>query len=426
MEVKLSIMRTSVGEAALATTAVGAPALAAAELSTPMLMARPPGYRELEIAWRGRIPLAATGVISAAALVGRAVRGRAPRRTALTTVVGLLGVSAGAAVSYDPWLFAPRRGRPQVRPAAEADRVLGSDTEVLGVRLNGQARAYPARALARPHIVTDILGGEPVAVSYCGLTNSAIAYRLGEGRTRMRLSVLSAPRNNILYREHSTGSFVQQLLPEIAHGELLGQRLTTVPVVYTTWAAWQELAPETTLADSPVRSPGDRLVTSLMRAEHTRTRSRSRTLLATDSVDERIPAKTQLLSLVEDGDAIAYTRAALHAQPVINDVVGTQPTVAFYEPSRDIATAFRRHMDGRPLEFRPATPTTGGYEVAEDTDTGSTWDVLGRCIRGPRGGQQLQATPFSFDKPFWFAWAAYHPHSRLHATPDELTTGQSR
>lgn len=416
-------MRIRVPDAVLVSVAVGAPAVAMLELSTPMLMTRPPSYRELHLAWRTRTPLAATGLASVAALVARATRGRTPQRTVRGTAAGLLGLTTAAALTYDPWLFAPRHRRTRRHPATEADQVLGADTEVIGVRLNGQARAYPARALARPHIVTDVLGGDSVAISYCGLTNSAIAYRLGEAGDRMRLSVLSAPRNNILYRERCTGSLIQQLLPEIAHGALSGQPLTTTPVVYTTWAAWHELAPDTTLADSPVQSPIDRMITRFMRDEHRRTRIRSRTLLATGTVDNRVPAKTQLLGLVADGDAAAYTRAALRAEPVINDALGNQPIVALYEPTTDIATAFRRNLGGRILEFRPVAPDSASPHggIAQDADTGSTWNVLGRCVSGLRTGQQLQAVSFSFDKPFWFAWAAYHPHTRLHATPDEIT-----
>ncbi len=39
------------------------------------------------------------------------------------------------------------------------------DTEVLGIRLGGDSRAYPAWALARPYAVTDDVGGQRVVIS---------------------------------------------------------------------------------------------------------------------------------------------------------------------------------------------------------------------------------------------------------------------
>jgi hypothetical protein len=418
--------RTRPLDAGLAGVAVGAPALALLELSTPMLIARPPSYLELQTARRAGKPLAGTGVAAALALGVRATRGQASRRLWLATVAGVAGVAVAAGATYDPWLFAPRRRPVRVRPATAAEEVLGGDTEVIGVRVNGEARAYPARMLARPHILTDTLGGEAIAVSYCGLTNSAIAYRTTTGDGDMGISVLSAPRNNILYRERDSGSLVQQLLPEVAYGPAAGRPLTTIPVVYTTWNAWRQLAPDTTLAESRYESHWDRLVSAVMRREHMRTRDRPATLLATGEVDHRLPRKTQLFGLVHSGQAAAYTRRRLQADPVINDTVGDEPIVVLHEPTSGISMAYQRRLNGQTLDLRPTASiedNNSGGGLATDVDTGSTWDVLGRCLHGPRAGDQLQAVPFSFDKPFWFAWAAYNPHTRLHATEAELADG---
>jgi hypothetical protein len=407
--------------AALAGISIGAPTLALAELSTPMLILRPPRYRELEVAFRSRRPLVAAGMLAAIGLVAQAARGRAPRRLAGSVAAGMAGLRMAAPAVYDPWLFAPRQHPVRIRPAPAAREVLGADTEVIGVRVNGQVRAYPARMLARPHLLTDTLGGEPIVVSYCGLTNSAIAYRAAGPTSPIRMSVLSAPRNNILYRQDATGGLVQQLLPQIAHGPGSGQPVATVPVVYTTWSTWQKLAPDTTLADSRFESVWDQLVTALMRREHLRSRARARTLLAAGEVDERLPRKTQLFALVESGAACAYTRRFLRSERVVNDAVGGEPVVVFYEPSTDVAMAYRRRTDDRVRNFRPvSTSSDPTAALASDVDTGSTWSVLGRCVHGPLAGHQLQPVVFSFDRPFWFAWAAYHPETRLRAAPGEL------
>jgi hypothetical protein len=239
----------------------------------------------------------------------------------------------------------------------------------------------------------------------------------------LEMSVLSAPRNNILYRDGLSGSLVQQLLPEMAHGPAAGRLLATVPVVYTTWEAWRQLAPDTTLADSRYDSPWDRIVTTVMRREHMRTRARPATLLATGEVDHRLPRKTQLFGLVHSGQAVAYTRRLLQTQLVVNDMVADLPIAMLHEPSSGISMAYQRHLDERTLDLRPAASSTDpapADAVAVDTDTGSSWDVLGRYLHGPLADHQLQPVPFSFDKAFWFAWAAYHPQTTLHASREEM------
>jgi hypothetical protein len=206
----------------------------------------------------------------------------------------------------------------------------------------------------------------------------------------------------------------------LAYGSAAGQPLDTMPVVYTTWDVWRQLAPETTIADVAWESPRDRLISGLMRREHVRTRARPATLLATGTVDTRLPRKTQLLGLVENDCAAAYTRTLMHAKQVVNDTVGQQPVAVFHEPTSGIAMAYRRRLDDRTLTFYPADrngqPGPTGL-VAVDDATGSAWNVLGHCLAGPLAGQQLEPVPFSFDKAFWFAWAAYHPTTGLHATP---------
>ena len=55
---------------------------------------------------------------------------------------------------------------PQFYAAADADRDYTPDELVLGVTLNGESRAYPTGLLSRHEIVNDLVGGEPIAVTW--------------------------------------------------------------------------------------------------------------------------------------------------------------------------------------------------------------------------------------------------------------------
>lgn len=384
-------------EAVLALLAIGPPAFALLELSTPMLLSRAPTRAELYAAYRYRRPLIAAGAAAGAALFRRAFWGEGTARPAKMTAVAMGALAASVQLIYDPLLFNLRKTGVRIRRAEEAGDIFeGDDTEVFGVRLNGEARAYPARKGARPHLITDTLGGEPILVSYCGLTNSAIIYRAKDGQEAPELSVVSAPNNNILYWEARTGSLVQQLLPEITYGPGAGRPLHTLPVVYTTWETWYRMVPETTLADQPYSSLRDRLITRMMRREHMRMRAKERPFLAVaGGTDRTVHRKARVFALLEGGEAKAYTRNFLEDLIVVNDDVGGQPVEVFYDPESDIAMAYRRELEGQRLAFRPASG--GGFE---DEETGTRWDVLGRAISGPYAGRSLDTVPFSFDKAF--------------------------
>jgi Protein of unknown function (DUF3179) len=60
----------------------------------------------------------------------------------------------------------PALTRPESLSADQADRLLKRSERVLGVALNGEAKAYPLRILNWHELVNDSLGGQPVLVSW--------------------------------------------------------------------------------------------------------------------------------------------------------------------------------------------------------------------------------------------------------------------
>jgi hypothetical protein len=53
---------------------------------------------------------------------------------------------------------------------------LGREDRVLGIEVNGVARAYPIRILNYHEIINDIVGGEAIVVTYCPLCGSGMAF----------------------------------------------------------------------------------------------------------------------------------------------------------------------------------------------------------------------------------------------------------
>ena len=86
------------------------------------------------------------------------------KRIVLGAGVCLVAISAVMTrVDYFEWMFHPVH-----LPGFEAaDRAkLDSSEMVLAVRFGSDARAYPIRAMAYHHVVNDVVGGVPVAVTY--------------------------------------------------------------------------------------------------------------------------------------------------------------------------------------------------------------------------------------------------------------------
>jgi Protein of unknown function (DUF3179) len=90
--------------------------------------------------------------------------GRLVRKIVIAVVMLLVAFSTVMArLNYFEWMFHPVDG-----PAFEAESASKLDkTEmVLAIAFGGDARAYPISQMAYHHIVNDVVGGVPVAVTY--------------------------------------------------------------------------------------------------------------------------------------------------------------------------------------------------------------------------------------------------------------------
>ena len=66
-------------------------------------------------------------------------------------------------LNYFEWMFHPVDS---AKFEPESTSKLGTDEMILAVRYGADARAYPIRAMAYHHVLNDIVGGVPIAVTY--------------------------------------------------------------------------------------------------------------------------------------------------------------------------------------------------------------------------------------------------------------------
>ena len=87
-----------------------------------------------------------------------------PKRMLLLLGVILAGASAAMAhLNYFEWMFHHLR-TPGFQDARSSK--LDASEMVLAVHLGEDSRAYPIREMAYHHVVNDVVGGVPIAVTY--------------------------------------------------------------------------------------------------------------------------------------------------------------------------------------------------------------------------------------------------------------------
>jgi riboflavin transporter FmnP len=86
------------------------------------------------------------------------------KKAMLSVAVILVAFSAVMSrLNYFEWMFHPVDS---AKFEAESASKLGADEMILAVRYGADARAYPIREMAYHHILNDVVGGVPIAVTY--------------------------------------------------------------------------------------------------------------------------------------------------------------------------------------------------------------------------------------------------------------------
>jgi hypothetical protein len=310
----------------------------------------------------------------------------------------------------------PALDRPTFVRASDA-KFLKSREPVLAIQIGDDARAYPIEIMTWHEIANDTVAGIPVAVSYCPLCNSAIAYD-----RRLDQRVLDFGTSGKLYHsalvmyDRQTASLWSHFTGQAIAGILTGTLLQTIPVALVSWRDWRRAHPNglvlsrDTGFDRPYGQnpyPGYDDVNTPP-------------FLFNGEVDGRFAAKERVTGVRNGNDAIAVLNRDLKRHPVIEASVGGRDVVVWHKPGtasaldnsdlpngRDVGAtgAFEPVIDGQHLTFQR---TNSGFR---DDETGSGWDVLGRATSGPYAGRAL--TPVEHVDTFWFAWAAFLPHTRI-------------
>ncbi len=109
-------------------------------------------------------------------------------------------------------------------------REITDEEPVIGLVLNGEARAYPLRILMWHEIVNDVVGGIPVTITYCPLCNTSIVFdRRLDDRVLDFGTTGKLRHSDMVMYDRQTETWWQQYAGKAIVGELVGQSLKTIP-----------------------------------------------------------------------------------------------------------------------------------------------------------------------------------------------------
>ncbi|MEH6402774.1 MAG: DUF3179 domain-containing protein [Sneathiella sp.] len=125
-----------------------------------------------------------------------------------------------------------------------------AETEpVIGVVLNGVAKAYPLQVLMWHEIVNDTIGDIPITVTFCPLCNASLVFDrrvIGPNDEKLVLDFGTTGKlrnSDLVMYDRQTESWWQQFLGEAIVGKLTGTSLKMLPVRIESFAKFKERMP---------------------------------------------------------------------------------------------------------------------------------------------------------------------------------------
>jgi len=109
---------------------------------------------------------------------------------------------------------------------------------IIGVVINGQAKAYPIQLIGYHHQVMDTIGKTPVMITYCTVCRSGRAYSPIVNGKLESFRLVGMDHFNAVFEDATTKSWWQQATGTAIAGPLKGYQLKEFPSTQLTWDAW--------------------------------------------------------------------------------------------------------------------------------------------------------------------------------------------
>ncbi len=257
----------------------------------------------------------------------------------------------------------PSLDNPKFVSVKEADGWIRNNELVLALEYKGVTRAYPLQILVWHEIVNDNVSGTPLAITYCPLCGSGIAYkRVIDGKEVEFGTSGKLYNSNLVMYDRKTSSYWTQIGGLAIVGELAGTQLEAVSIDTVVWRDWKVAHPE-----SEVLSQDTGFSRDYGRDPYGSYYEDSFVPFPLENEDDRIHPKTVVFGIEVNGEFSAYVEDDLKKKPVIKDTVG------------GVDIEVRRKRDGTVK----ITEAESGQEIVKERD-------------------------------FWFAWYAFHPKTKLY------------
>ena len=299
---------------------------------------------------------------------------------------GIVAYVVNFRMSADRMFLQPRSLLMQ--PVAK-NKVAG-DRLVVGIEVNGDARAYPLQFIGYHHQVRDKVGGREVLVSYCTVCRTGRVFMPLVNGQLEKFRLVGMDHFNAMFEDQSTGSWWRQANGEAITGRLKGMKLIEVPSRQVTLAQWLALHPRSLVMQGDPRAADE------YAKDYAFERGTSRKkLTGTDTLSWR--DKSWVLGLTVNGSSKAYDWNRMRRERLVHDELGGVPIVLVLADDSASFFAFERPDARTRFSLRRDSLIAGDRAYA----------LTGRGATG-------ELVPLNVSQEFWHSWRTFQPATKRY------------
>ena len=273
--------------------------------------------------------------------------------------------------------------------SAESNKV-DPNRLILGVSINGEAKAYPIRFLGYHHHIQDTVGGKPIMVTYCTVCRTGRVFEPIVNGKKEKFRLVGMDHFNAMLEDATTKSWWRQVTGEAIAGKLKGQQLPEVFSTQTSLAEWLLLNPSSLVMQ--VDSAFIKYYDTTMKYESGDSRSK---LTGTDSISWK--DKSWVIGVKAGKERKAYDWNQLKKDRLIQDKIGNTPVLLVL--SKDDKSFF---VFERPDE-------TANFSMTNDIIflNNKQFRIDGKGI-----DTTFSLKPLPASQEFWHSWRTFYPGTK--------------
>ena len=266
------------------------------------------------------------------------------------------------------------------------------DKVVLGITINGESKAYPISMLVYHHQVRDVLGGEPIMVTYCSVCRTG---RIFDPTVKGKLEnfrLVGMDHFNAMFEDETTKSWWRQANGEAITGKLKGTKLPELETQQTSLATWLKLYPDSKIMQADLKFKENYDTTAKYESGKSK-----KELTGTDSLSWK--PKSWVVGIESGKESIAIDWNRLKRERIVNFQIGKNSfTLVLASDNKSFFTFERPNVQTK-FSFRNDTLLTENLKFN---------------LKGMGISSKSQLKKINAHQEFWHSWQTFHPQTRRY------------